>query len=87
VRVSGIDKFDAADDFKAVRDRDDGYDAFYPERDLVSDDARDQDIAMLPRITQQIEVPDMKEVACAGGVADAVHLWPLLTSWTSVSLV
>jgi hypothetical protein len=38
---------------------------------------------MLPRVAQQIKVPDMKEVERARGIADAGHLVSLLIRETS----
>lgn len=83
LRVSGIDELDGAENFEAVHDRDDGHGTFDPESNLVGNDARDQDIAMLPRVAQQIKVPDMKEVERARGIADAGHLVSLLIRETS----
>jgi hypothetical protein len=87
VRISRVDELDATEDFEPVGDRDDGDDTFDALRDLVADDACDQDIAMPACITQQIEMPDMKEIERAGGITDAVHLRLLFTPGTQATLV
>jgi len=55
-RECRIDEANAADDFEALCERDDGDDAFMCDQHLLRHDAGDQEIALLLGSTKQIEV-------------------------------
>ena len=59
-RKSRIDEANAADDFEAFCERDDGEHAFMCDQYLVRHDAGDQEIALVLGSTKQIEVTDVK---------------------------
>ena len=65
-----IDVFDAADDFKTFDEWNHGHGALRPRTHLIRDHPGDEIIAIVSCISQDVEVPYMKQIEDTGRVAD-----------------